>query len=240
MEIDEVKEAFETEEGKALITEYLKAHGEEIGYIPKENIDGLVSKKNELLGKLAQLKKRTVGDDEKLLLDTLRELGIMDIESLKGLKEKETGKSEAELKAVKFERENKELADRLKKESEARKTAEKRFSLIRELEALNVDPETMPVLLDHFDKRTGAEEEDGKIKIVGFDTDGLSLPLNSFIKEWSKTEAAKRFIRAPESTGGGSGGPGSSGASTITRKDFEALGPDDQMKTALSGVKIID
>ena len=242
MEIDKVKEAMKTEEGRAAVQDFLKDNAGDLGFVSKDDVDGLVNKKNELLGKLAKMKKNTVTDDERALVDTLREYGIMDIEGLKGLKEKEEGKSQAEIELAKMKRDYPELKTRFEKEHEARKKAEKRFSLIRELEALNVDPETMDVLVDYFDKKTGAEiEDDGKIKIVGYDADGLSLPLQSFIKDWSKTEQAKRFIRAPESSGGGSGGPGgTTEGTTMKRKDFEALSPEEQMKTATSGVKIID
>lgn len=83
-----------------------------------------------------------------------------------------------------------------------------------------------------------------KVETVGDERvaniDGKSL--TEAVKEWSKTDDAKQFIKASGSTGGGAaGGAGGAGSGqTMKRGDFDRLTPGEKAKTAKAGVNIID
>jgi hypothetical protein len=82
--------------------------------------------------------------------------------------------------------------------------------------------------MPYFDRLVKVEDEDGEINLVVESDDGQS-PFKSFVEDWSKTEKAKAFIKAPANRGGGAGGPGGNGGGKLTLDDIEKM-PDREAR----------
>ena len=84
--------------------------------------------------------------------------------------------------------------------------------------------------MPYFDRLVKVEDEDGKINLVVDSDDGPS-PFNSFVDEWSKTDKAKQFIKAPNNSGGGASGPGGVNSSNMTLEQIAAMpNREDRLK----------
>ena len=217
-DIKELQEFMGTDDGKSAVSKWL----EETGYRSKDDITGLENKKNELLGKL-----KRANDDKAGLLDVFKKYDIVDSEDLAGklatLASARSNESDLEKMVRRLEIIEK-TAEVDKKAAETEKAlrvnSEKKGGILSALKNAHVDDASFDFLVPYFDNIVKAQEADGKVNLVVESDDGSS-PLNSFIDEWSKTDKAKQFIKAPSNSGGGSGGPG--GGSSGTAKTLEDI-----------------
>lgn len=106
----------------------------------------------------------------------------------------------------------------------------------------NVKSEAEDLIYKAFRSDAQVEVDDEGAEFVHFkNKDGLKLPPEEYLADWGKTDAAKEFIKAPENSGGGAHGGGSSGRSkSMTRVQFEALDPAARQKALEDKVEVID
>jgi outer membrane murein-binding lipoprotein Lpp len=65
--------------------------------------------------------------------------------------------------------------------------------------------------------------------------------METYLSEWKTTESAKKFITAPNNTGGGSqGGNGGGNTKTITRAQHDAMAPEARSAFFKEGGKLTD
>lgn len=79
-------------------------------------------------------------------------------------------------------------------------------------------------------------EGDARVAKVG------DKPIPDAIKEWAASDAGKKFVAAPNNSGGGAPGGSGGGASgkTMTRQAFDALDPAAKMAFSKEGGKLTD
>jgi hypothetical protein len=206
----EFQEFAESEEGKALINGYVS----KAGYKSAEEIAGLERKKDELLGKVSKSQK-----DKAALTELFDKYGIVDTEDLGGKlatlagsesKLSDFDKLQREIEIIK--KSAKEAQDKADREKALRASSEKKAQIVQALKGAHVNDDSIDVLLSYFSEKAKVEEDGtGKINLI-VDSDDGSSPFSSFVEEWSKTEQAKQFIKAPGNSGAGSGGPGRGGS----------------------------
>ena len=222
MTLDELKEFSETDDGKAVMSSFM----EETGYRSKDDVQGLENKKNELLGKL---KKST--DSNRSVLELFKKYDIIDNEDLEGklttlasAKSNETDVQKMQRRLEIIEKAAKESDERANMEKSKRATSEKKAQIQSALKEIHVDDVSFDILLPYFDRMVKTEEdENGKINLIVESGEGSS-PFSSFVDEWSKTDKAKQFIKAPSNRGGGSGGPGNaSGGQSMTLEQISQM-----------------
>ena len=226
--IKELDEFMENEEGKTIVSGWLK----EAGYRSADDIAGLEHKKDELLGKVAKSQK-----DKAALNELYTKHGIVDADDLdlklamlEGAEAKgtEMEKLQRRLEIIEKAAEtDKKLAET---ERALRVSSEKKAQILSELKKAHVNDESFDYLMPYFNGLVKAEDEDGKINLFVDTGDGPS-PLNTFIETWSKTDNAKQFIKAPGNSGAGSTGAGGSGTAAETDlAKIEKLPPAERMK----------
>lgn len=216
----ELKEFANSDEGKAVIASFV----DESGYKTADDIAGLERKKNELLEKVAK-----ANGDKKTITELYDKYGIIDSDDLAaklatladaGAKGSELEKLQRRFDAI--ERAAKQAEERAASEKALRAESEKRSQILSGLKEAHVNDESIDVLIPYFERLVKAEEGDGgKISLV-VDTDAGPSPFKSYVQDWSKTDKAKTFIKAPANKGGGSGGPGGDGM-VMTEEQIAAM-----------------
>lgn len=223
-DINELKEFLGTDEGKAAFTE--------AGYRDSESIAGLENKKNELLGKV----KRNQEDKQKII-DVYKKYDIIDekdlAEKLGTISKSKANETELE-KAMRrieiIEKTANEANERASLEKSRRATSEKKAQIITALKEAHVNDVSLEVLESFFSGITEVEEdESGKISVIVQSDDGQS-PLKSYIKDWSKTEQAKSFIRAPGNSGGGASGSSTGSEQSDNLEEIAKLPEEQRIK----------
>jgi len=229
---DELKEFAASEDGSAIMAEFLQ----EAGYRSTESVQGLENKKNELLGKL-----KKASDKNKAIDQLFQEYDIVDAEDLSsklatlaGAKEKESDLEKLQRRLEIIEKTASEADKKAAEERARRVSSEKRAGIVSALKNAHVDDVSFDMLIPYFDGLVTAEEDEaGKVSLF-VDSDTGQSPLNSFVDEWSKTDKAKQFIKAPSNSGGGSGGPGTGGSGKQrTLEDISKIADRDERLKAL-------
>jgi len=230
MNEQEFQEFATSQEGNALMTSYI----EKSGFKKPEDISGLVSKNKELLGKLSETKVKS--ETLKKVESILKGFSIEDPSDLEQIlsafqeskgtqgKDKELlSRYERDLKREQAEKA--ELASKYETMRNKRLTTERTSQILKSLKDVNVSNEALDFLLPYFEKLTEVEEnEDGELKIYAKDDQGLSPSIEQYIKDWSKSEKAKSFVRAAVNTGGNSGSQIKGGNSApMTLDEIEKL-----------------
>lgn len=246
MNIDEVKEWMSTDEGKEFFAGAFDDHAKEQGFKKPDEIQGLVKKKDELLGKLAKLKEHKVSEDQRKIISALDELEIRDyndfedfLDNLKGTgdegQKQISSDLERELKRKQKELDKhvqsiRDIEEKYKVEHGRRLSSLKQAELTKALKKVNIKDTAFDMAYAHFNANSKVEEdEDGNIAILA--TDELGSSIDSFIEEWSKTDSAKDFIQKPINVGAGIGVTSSDGSkTTFTRADLQD--PETRKKMA--------
>lgn len=181
-----------------------------------EITEGLVSKNQELLGKLRAAKDKQLPDD--VDIKALQEAA----DELKKLKEG-TLEEQGEYKKL-YETSKAQHEEELAKRDDALRAANEQMralivndGLSRALSAHNVNP----VLLDSAVRLLASEvtvvDEDGKkVAQVG------DKSLDSHVQSWLSSDIGKNFALAPANGGGGAGGNGEPGGDTPAETPFKA------------------
>jgi len=191
-----------------------------------EATEGLIAKRDELLGEVKKLRKGQQVDPA------------------------EVEKLEAELDAIKAER---DTAIKAAKKSEtaaadaAKKLADADARETRLLvdnglnEALAKAGVSNPTLSKAAKAILAQQTQvvaDGENRVVKIGDKALG----DFITEWAGSDEGKHFVNAPDNSGGGSQGgqKGSGAANSINRAAFAAKTPADQMAHIKAGGSVID
>lgn len=251
--IDEVKDWIKTDEGKELFSSLLPSYIQENGYKSPEEVEGLVRKNKELLGKVAKVNRPNTTSEHQQILQLLAESDLDDIEELEKVIQKTSKQSKEENEFdLKYRRLNKkyeemaktasEFEDKFKREKQGRIKTVKEHAITKALKNSGVKSEAFDMAFDFFDKRSEVEEdEDGNVLIIGKDSDGLRPTIDKFIESWSKTEKAKGFIVKPENKGAGLTGSGSDPKSkTMKRSEWDKASSEAQEAFYRSGGTVID
>jgi hypothetical protein len=199
-----------------------------------DEVKGLKNKNSELLASIRELK------------DSIKEI--------EDAKEKELEKIAAksgDVEGVKKQLEEKHAKELAKRDEQLTKlTGQLQTHVIDQgltasLTKAKVKPELVEaakaLIMQQFKGEVG--DNDGK-PFAKFD----GKTVDDFVTGWGQTESGKHFISADKNNGGGSNGAngsgqgsnGNDGKKTMTRKDFDALGPADRMKVSKEGVSLTD
>lgn len=222
MNIEELKKAIESGEGKALID----------GIVEKAT-DGLKNKNSELIGKLKKQKEEK--DEISSRLDEL-ELKSIEGDNDKAKKEGDIEK-QIQIALAKKEKELKTLKDQLDESNEKLNKSHKVLHSKIINEGLSNSLIENNVAKQHY-KAVSAllkseynieiSDNDGDLKPV---VDGVSL--NEIVKKWSQGDTGRQYVAAPNNNGGGA--KGSSGnanggidPSKMTAKEKLAYGRKQQ------------
>jgi hypothetical protein len=211
---------FVDSEDAAVVTEYLASKG----YKTAEDIAGLERKKDELLEKVSKgqaNKKATTELFDKYKIVDLDDLSVK-LATLAGAQEKESDLENMARRLKLIEQTAEEDKERAGQEKALRVNSEKKSQILSALKGVHVDDVSLDLLSPYFANKVNIEEENGKINLVVTTDDGSS-PLKSFIEDWSKTDEAKRYIKAPANFGGGSNGSGGGGGVVMTQEQIAAL-----------------
>jgi len=201
MEANELKELLATDEGKEIV----KSMAVEMGFEPKESIEGLKSKNRELLGKLKS-NKEVVSKYHDILGDDLDDEKIEAIKSV--IQDPKIVQSKDE--NAKYQR---ELADYKKKfelESEAKnKYAQKYNQRLIEAELSkifsqnNIDPIHFDILTGALGSKLKIESDDsGKDSII-YDDGAYGKPFTEFFNEFM-LDKGQAYIKQVVNKGTGS------------------------------------
>ena len=227
--IKELDEFMENEEGKSIVSGWLK----EAGYRSAEDIAGLEHKKDELLGKVAKSQK-----DKAALNELYTKHGIVDADDLslklamlEGAEAKGTEMEKLQRRLEIIEKTAKDADARASREKALRADSEKRAQIISALKGAHVNDDSIDILMPYFSGQVKIDEDDnGNINLTVETVDGPS-PLKAYVDTWSKTDKAKIYINAPGNSGAGSTGAGGSGTAAETDlAKIEKLPQAERMK----------
>jgi hypothetical protein len=233
---EQLQEYSNTDEGKQLFSELMKAQAKELGYVTPDEVQGLINKRNELLDKVKALKNEKNSDP---LLTNLQKHGIYDVNDLESLlSTSPSGKKsdEIESKLKQFERElgqerkaKLELESSLNKQRERFHNAEKQSAILKALGAAGIDESAHDILSVYFDRIAKVEEDDtGKLNILADDGE-QSLGLHDYISKWSQTDKAKNYKKAPVNSGAGTS-TGGKLSPKMTMEEIALLPPAEMVK----------
>ena len=255
MNKEELQEFLNTDEGKEVFNAAFESKIKEEGYKSSDDVAGLVAKKNELLGKVTKhQKEKHLTETHKNILDKLSEHDITDIDELEELFSSKKLPQDQNPQGNDFEKQLKRLTkqmdllkeENLKSKNLATEERNKRIQSQRDtilttaLNKVNVKGEALAILRDHFDKKIMIEEtEKGEVNFLANDSEGLNPDINTYIDEWSKTDAAKDFLQKPANRGSGAN-LNNSNSRSMTRKEFQNLDPTSRMQNMKEGIVITD
>lgn len=208
MDLKELKEALESDEGKKLLDGIIE-----------ENTKGLKAKNDELLGSLKSEKEKR------------QELEAQNAEEAEARKKAE---EEAALKSGDVEKITSTLKEKHQKEMDAKdaKLAEKDSQLHKVLidEGLSSSLTKAGVAPQHLDVvkayiKTNHKAEVGENGAV---IDGKSL--SEFVTEWAQGDQGKHYVAAPNNSGAGANGQNGGGKAPGENKGD--MGGDKEARTA--------
>ena len=229
-----LEELMADEAAKAELETELSDWAKAQGYKAPEDVEGLVKKKDELLHKISKLNRDQTTEEQRRILEVITELGVESAEDIEAALSKKNGKGsedfERKLKRLQKEaEENKALYER---ERQQRIAYAKDNAIIQALKEANIKDSAFDMAFAFFERLADVEESDGKITVVAKDKDGLGPPIGSYIAEWSKTDAAKDYVRKPVNSGAGVTGSGGesreASGKTMTLSEFGQLDPKKQ------------
>lgn len=220
MDIEELKKALKTEEGKAIIDEMVESATK-----------GLKAKRDELLSDMKELKERLKG-----------------IEAEKADAEEKAAAKTGDVNKVKeqLEAKHKKEIDALT-QTKVKLESQLQSHVIGEgLTQALVKAKIAPALMEaakaliktNFKGEIG--DNDGK-PFAKFD----GKAVDEFVTEWAQSDAGKHFVTADGNTGGGSNGTNGNGKAgtgtkSMTRSEFESLQPLEKVAKAKEGVTLTD
>lgn len=198
-----------SDEGKEVFSAIFKAEIERQGYRAPDEITGLVNKNKELLGKLKEAKEQKSDplltklekyaiyneDDLENMLSTATATKGKDVETERMLKKLQRDLETTATQKAEFEKQAATLKERFYK-------AEKEKAISQALISAGIDDKAHDILSVYFDRFAKVEEDDDKLSIIA-DDGAQRLPLSDYIKQWSTTDKAKHYIKAPVNMGAG-------------------------------------
>lgn len=204
----------------------------------KINKDKILKELKEAKNKL---KTQKIDENDKELLTLIKESGIMDKDELGNIVNSGTTELEkAQLTIKRLEAvNNKTLKDletvnnNFQTERQQRLTVAKNNAIVGELSKLNVNPDSMDILKDHFSNKLNTiVGDDGSISVVSKDDDVTTA--SEVFKSWSETEQSKQFIKAPLNKGGGSNSGNSDGKTKMSLQEIGQLATREERLQAMA------
>lgn len=189
---------------KKIFDDALAAQREELEAEHEAEVEGLKSKRDELLAKLRKARAGTDGNDDAEItrLEGELETANKDLREAK----KDLRESERNLKTVTEDRDTLKIG--LEKEQATSRTEFIRNQLTSELSAANVKPEFLEATQALLkDKVTVSQDGDSRKAVVG------DKSLSDYVKEWSQGDQGKHYVGAGNNGGGGASGSSSQGGS---------------------------
>jgi len=194
---------------------------EAINAAVEDAVKGLQKKNNELLSKLARKGNDANSDSEELERIKNEKDSILDqLKEAQKLSKQITANFEAEKKT-------REALD-----NDLSKMIINSALGGELLKAGIKDSDYLDLVMTKFSSQASIKiDGDNRTPMIG------DKPLSDFVKEWSETEAAKKFIAAPLNQGGGGngGGNGGSGQKTISREQFNGKSQAERLEFAKAG-----
>jgi hypothetical protein len=216
----ELKELLEDEETKGQIIEWAK----EQGFKAPDEIEGLVNKKNELLEKLAKTKQNQLTDEQRRILDALRENGFESADDLQDAFSKSGKKDDSEKVDRTIKQLQKQLEDvqsKYSNERTTRLTMEKSSAIEKAMDKAGIRPDARDLVRAYFDKKAIVEETDKGVSIIAQDDEGLGPPISDYVENWAKSDAGKNYVQKPVNIGAGVAGAGDVSTKTVfTRQEL--------------------
>jgi hypothetical protein len=237
-----LEELMSDEETKAEIESDLSEWAKSQGYKAPDEIEGLVKKKDELLSKISKLNRDQTTEEQRRILEAINELGVESADELVTALSKKGSGDELERKLKRLQKEAEENKALYETERKQRISYAKDNAIIQALKEAGIKDSAFDMAFAYFDRIADVEESDGKVKVIAKDKEGLGPSIDSFIAEWSKTDAAKDYVRKPANKGAGvSGENGDSRGvtgKTMTLEAFGNLTPKDQAAFVNDGGQI--
>lgn len=188
-------------------------------------VKALKTKNTELIGELRQARKEGGADPGKI-----ERLEAELAETQAKLSTAERAKTAAEGKAAKAE--------------EASNAANSRANNLTKTTAIQ---KALAANKISDDLREAAEALIGSKTEVQVDGDNVAVmvgdkTIDDYVKEWSASDAGKRFVTAPVNGGGNADGDGDGGGSAtkMSRTAFNGLTPQQRLEVSQKGVELTD
>lgn len=185
----------------------------------------LADKRDELLSEVKKLRKESAIKPE-------------DLEAV----EKERDELRNQLTAAnKLAKESKEMAEKATKQLEAESGFTQKLVLENQLTAKFMEAGVKDP--DFLDLLKSKHLPLGKVVIDGDNRKAMfgDKDIDTYVKEWTTTESAKKMIAAPNNTGGNAqGGSQQANAKTMTRAQFDAADQGTRAAFAKEGGKVVD
>lgn len=238
---ESLNEWVETDEGKEFFNGMFSTYAQQQGYKAPDEIQGLVNKNKELLGKVARVNKEATSEQQKKILQLLVEHELDDPDELENIisSKQESGKVKddftiqlrrMEKKLETIENEKKQLSEKAQSERQKRMKTIKENAITKALKKTNVKDKAFDFLYDYFEKRAEIEEgDDDSPSIIALDSEGLRPSIDKYIEQWSKTEDATDFINKPVNIGAGLNGSGSGDSKSRTKYAMDELRKDPEL-----------
>lgn len=226
MDIEELKKALKTNEGKELLATFVEAE-----------VKSLKEKNAELIENSKKQKEANKTLESRL-------------EALE--KAKEDAEADAINKSGDIEKIKQQLIDKHTKE--LAKANEEKSALANQLNVHVVDGSLTQALIkagvapQFMEAATALIKTANKAEIATIDGKPIAklggFTAEEFVMNWAKSDTGKHFVSAANNSGGGSQGADGSGkaatGTTMKRTEFEALSPVAKMETSKKGVQLID
>lgn len=217
--MSKLEELLESEEGKQELESYFSKRVAESGYKAPDEVEGLVKKKDELLSKVASLNRDKTSEEQRAILAMLEDAGVSSVDDIQRAFKKDTPDYERQMNRLKQQYE--EASAKYESERNARLSSEKDNAIIRALKEARIKESAFNMAFAYFDKLAEIEEVDGKVNVLAKDQAGLGPSMDSFIKEWAKSEAAIDYVEKPLNRGAGvTGANGVENKTVYTRAEL--------------------
>lgn len=177
--------------------------------------------------RFAALDKALEGMEPEEIPTTLEELKAFKAEREKLEREKLESKGQYELllkrATDKYEADRAALAKQLEAVTRELHETLRDNALKTALSDIRVRDEDRELIESAYRGRAVVKDLDGRREVLIPDRDGLELPIGEYFKTWAQSDQGKRYIKAPDNSGGGargSAGGNGSNKNTYTRTEL--------------------
>lgn len=243
-----LEELMQDEETREQIETELSDWAKQQGYKAPDEVEGLVKKKDELLQKVSRLNRETTSEEQRNILEAINELGIESADDIKQLVSDKAGKKsgesneEYERRLKRLQKEAEQYKQNYESEHSKRLGYAKENAIVRALKEAGVKDNAFDLAYAYFDRIAEVEDGDNGATVIAKDSEGLGPPIEKYISEWAKSDAARDYIRKPVNKGAGvDGAPQQeSGARVMTLDEFNRLEPKQQAEFMNNGGQLKD
>lgn len=218
-----LEELMADEATKAELESELSGWAKSQGYKAPDEVEGLVKKKDELLSKISKLNRGQTTEEQRRILEVITELGVESADDITAALSKSSTADDFERKLKRLQKEAEENRSLYERERKERMSYAKENAIMQALKEAGIKDTAFDMAFAYFDRIAEIEDADGKLSVVAKDKEGLSPPIQSYIAEWSKTDAAKDYVQKPVNIGAGvTGATESAPKRHYTREELNA------------------